>query len=63
MDIILRLLTVTAFVFLAAVAGAFGVTANLALLWLHEPFLMAESAGTGGRMFAMPISSSGHVSR
>jgi len=51
---------VAALVLLAAVAGAFGIPANLALLWLHGPLLIAESTGAGRRMIAVPVGPSGH---
>ncbi len=49
-----------AFVLLAAVAGTFGVPADLALLRLHGPLLIAESTGARRRMFAIPVSPRGH---
>ena len=55
------LFSVAAFVFLAAVAGALCVPANLARLGLHGPLLIAESAGAGRRMIAVPVGPSGHL--
>ena len=54
------LFAVAALVLFAAVAGALGVAANLARLGLHGPLLIAESAGAGRRMFAVPVGPSGH---
>ena len=51
-----------AFVLLAAVAGAFGVAADLSLVRLHRPLLVAESAGAGRGMIAVPVGPSGHLS-
>ena len=49
-----------AFVLLPTVAGALGVAANLALVRLHRAFLVAEGAGTGCRMIAVPVGPCGH---
>ena len=55
------LFTMAAFVLLPAVTRAFGVSADLALFWLHSPFFVAESARTGCRVIAVPVCSGGHL--
>tara|TARA_B100001765_G_scaffold185133_1_gene129660 strand:- start:64 stop:222 length:159 start_codon:yes stop_codon:yes gene_type:complete len=52
---------VAAFVFLTAVARAFGIPADLSLLRLHGPFLVAERTGTGRGVIAVPVGPSGHL--
>jgi hypothetical protein len=54
------LFSVAALVFLAAVAWALGVAANLPLIGLHHPLLITLSAGASCRMLAVPVCSSGH---
>ena len=54
------LFPVAAFVLLAAVARTLGVAADLALVRLHRPLLVAESAGAGRRMIAIPVGPSGY---
>jgi len=56
-----NLFTVAAFVLLPAITGAFGVSADLALFWLHSPFLVAESARAGCWVIAVPVCSGGHL--
>ena len=59
-DGVVPLFSVAAFVFLATVARALGISANFPLLGLHPPLLVTLSAGASCWMLAVPVCPSGH---